>query len=115
MTLIVATSGPPLPVAELETENNWRVGMVTDAGTVSTPRGSPANPNPSKPGTVDGERAVVTEVNKGVRHHAEAALEWNIMEDTSVSLKYQYGSVPPLFQLVDHQVTRGITLKAAQK
>jgi hypothetical protein len=30
-------------------------------------------------------------------------------------LKYQYGAVPPLFRLVDHQVTLGVTLKAAQK
>lgn len=68
-----------------------------------------------KPGVVDGARAVVTTVNKDVRHHAEAALDWNLMKYTSVSLKYQYGSVPPLFQLVDHQWTLGITLKAAQK
>jgi hypothetical protein len=75
-----------------------------------------AKPEPFvKPGVVDGERAAITEVNKDVRHHAEAELDWNIMKYTSLSVKYQYGAVPPLFQLVDHQVTVGITLKQAQK
>jgi hypothetical protein len=68
-----------------------------------------------KPGVADGERAAVTTVNRDVRSHAEAELDWNLMKYTSVSVKYQYGAVPPLFQLVDHQVTVGITLKAAQK
>jgi hypothetical protein len=75
-----------------------------------------AQPEPFvKPSVVDGERVAVTTVNKDVRNHAEAALDWNLMKYTSVSLKYQYGAVPPLFPLVDHQLTLGITLKAAQK
>src|SRR5262245_9034442 len=34
LVLTVSTSGTPLPVAELQTAGNWRLGMVTDDGTV---------------------------------------------------------------------------------
>lgn len=32
----------------------------------------------------------------------------------SLNLKYQYGSLPPMFNLVDHKVTVGLTLQAVQ-
>ena len=63
----------------------------------------------------DGARVSVTTLGKGTRHEAEAEFNWNVHKYTSVSLKYKYGAEAPLFKLVDHQWTVGITVKAAQK
>jgi hypothetical protein len=66
-------------------------------------------------GIVDGKRVPIVTVEKNTRHYAEAALDWNIFKYASLSLKYKYGAEAPLFQLVDHQWTLGITVKAAKK
>jgi hypothetical protein len=63
----------------------------------------------------NGERVDVITVGRNTRHHAEAEANWNFMKYASLSLKYKYGSQPPLFKLVDHQWTLGVTVKAAQK
>jgi hypothetical protein len=64
---------------------------------------------------VDGKRVPIVTVQKNTRHHAEAELDWNVFKYSSVSLKYRYGAEAPLFQLIDHQWTLGITVKAAKK
>ena len=48
------------------------------------------------------------------RHELEANLNWNLAKYTALTVKYRYGSLPPLFQFVDHQATIGLTFKAAQ-
>jgi hypothetical protein len=63
----------------------------------------------------DGKRVKVVTVRRNTRHTAEAEFDWNVMKYTSVSLKYKYGAEAPLFKLVDHQWTLGVTLKAAQR
>jgi hypothetical protein len=73
-------------------------------------------PEPSvKTEFVNGARQSVITLDKDRRHLAEASLDWNVMKYTSLSLKYQYGAKAPLFKLVDHQWTLGVTVKAAQK
>jgi hypothetical protein len=67
-----------------------------------------------EPGTVNGQRVAVTSVRRNVRHEIEVAANWNLGRYAGVQVQYKYGTLPPLFQLVDHQVTVGITLKAAQ-
>jgi hypothetical protein len=57
----------------------------------------------------------IVTVEKNTRHYAEAELDWNVFKYASVSLKYKYGAEAPLFQLVDHQWTLGITVKAAKR
>jgi hypothetical protein len=63
----------------------------------------------------DGTRVKVVTVRRNTRHTAEAEFDWNVLKFTSVSLKYKYGADAPLFKLVDHQWTLGVTVKAAQK
>ncbi len=45
------------------------------------------------------------------RHQVEANANWNFAKYMALSTKYRYGSLPPLFQFVDHQATVGITFK----
>jgi hypothetical protein len=66
-------------------------------------------------GTVNGRRAAVTTVRKNTRQEVEASAHLNLTKYAGVQVQYRYGALPPLFQLVDHQVTIGITLKAARK
>lgn len=92
-------------------EDDWYV--VTISGTYAARFPALAEPF-AEPGTVEGKRVVVTTLRKNTRQAAEAELDWNLLKYTSLSLKYKYGAEPPVFQLVDHQWTIGITLKAAQ-
>ena len=65
--------------------------------------------------TVNGQATAVTSVNKDARHQVEASVHWNLNAYAGIQLQYKYGAQPPLFPVVDHQVTIGVTLKAAQK
>jgi hypothetical protein len=66
-------------------------------------------------GIVNGQRGAVVTVGTNARHEAQLAANWNISKYAGLALKYKYGALPPLFQLVDHQVTVGVTFLAAQK
>jgi hypothetical protein len=91
------------------TEDDWYIVTVWGSYTARIPfAGEPMG----KTGTVGSARAVVTTVNKDVRQYAQAELDWTPLKFTSIALKYQYGALPPLFQLVDHQFTLGVTFKA---
>ena len=45
------------------------------------------------------------------RTYVEVGFNWNAAKLVAVTAKYKYGSLPPLFQFLDHQVTLGITFK----
>jgi hypothetical protein len=68
-----------------------------------------------EPALVEGKREAVTTVKKNVRHNVELSANWNAMKFVGVQVQYKYGALPPLFQLVDHQVVMGITVKAARE
>lgn len=46
------------------------------------------------------------------RHYVESGVLWNASAYVGVQAKYIYGSLPPLFQFIDNQVTVGLTFKA---
>jgi hypothetical protein len=52
-----------------------------------------------------------TTLLKGTRHEVETTANLNLTRLFSFSVKYEFGSLPPLFQFVDHQVTFGFTFK----
>jgi hypothetical protein len=94
------------------TDDDWYIVTIYGNYSARVPLlGEPS----TKPGLIDGERTLVTTVNKDVRHHVEAELDWNFLKYVSLALKYQYGSLPPLFKQVDHQVTLGATVKLKKK
>jgi hypothetical protein len=51
-------------------------------------------------------------LNRNPRPEAEAHITWNISSYFGLQVQYKYGSLPPLFEFVDHQATIGLTLKA---
>ena len=51
-------------------------------------------------------------MNNDVRQFVEAGVTWNASPLVGFDLKYKRGSLPPLFQFVDPQVTVGVTFKA---
>ena len=63
---------------------------------------------------VNGKRVSVTRLSKSARHEVEAGVNWNITQYLGLKIQYKYGSLPPLFQFVDHQGSIGITIKAKQ-
>jgi hypothetical protein len=61
---------------------------------------------------VQGQRQPLVMLNHKVRNHLEGVIQWNVTTFVGVQGKYTYGSLPPLFQFTDHQVTFGVTFKA---
>jgi hypothetical protein len=65
---------------------------------------------PDTSGKVTRQKLLV--MNNDVRHFVEAGVTWNASPLVGFDLKYKRGSLPPLFQFVDPQVTVGVTFKA---
>lgn len=53
-------------------------------------------------------------LTKKTRHYAESDLDLMFSKYLGFSIKYRYGSLPPAFKFVDHNVSFGLTLKAKQ-
>jgi hypothetical protein len=53
-------------------------------------------------------------LSKGTRPNATVQATWNFNTYVGLTFQYKYGSLPPLFQFVDHQATIGLTLQAKQ-
>lgn len=58
-------------------------------------------------------RQKVVAMRSNVRHWVQASVAWTPNPYVGVKAEYRYGSLPPLFQFVGHQVTVGLTFKAA--
>jgi len=56
----------------------------------------------------------ITTLRKGPRHYVGSALDFMFSKALGVTLKYQYGSLPPAFKFVDHSVSMGLTFKLKQ-
>lgn len=57
----------------------------------------------------------VTTLRKGSRHFMNSTLDFMFSDALGITLKYQYGSLPPAFNFVDHSVSVGLTYKIRQK
>jgi hypothetical protein len=49
--------------------------------------------------------------NSDPRQYMEAGIAWNVIKHVGLEAKYRHGSLPPMFEFVDHQVSIGITFK----
>jgi len=65
---------------------------------------------PDASGKITRQKLLV--MNDDVRHFVEAGLSWNASPLVGFDVKYKRGSLPPLFQFVDPQITVGVTFKA---
>lgn len=55
------------------------------------------------------------EVGKGARDYLQTAIEFEISDFTGIKLGYEYGSLPPNFQLVDHKYSISLVHKFKTK
>ena len=62
--------------------------------------------------TIGGEE--MTRLTKKPRHHVSSNLDFMFSDALGISLKYQYGSLPPAFKLVNHSASVGLTFKLKQ-
>lgn len=60
-------------------------------------------------------RQKVVSVDRRFRPSVEVGATYNFTKFLGIKLQYKYGSLPPLFEFVDHQVSIGVTVKAKQK
>jgi hypothetical protein len=58
------------------------------------------------------QREKVARLRGNTRHWVEGTATWNINEYFGVMAQYKYGSLPPLFQLIQQQVTFGLVFKS---
>jgi hypothetical protein len=57
-------------------------------------------------------RQQVVEVRKNTRHYVHVSAAWNVTKLFGLQAEYKYGALPPLFELVQHQVSIGLLFKA---
>jgi hypothetical protein len=62
--------------------------------------------------SVGGTRTKVARLRRNARPEVEGALVWNITPLFGAQLQYKYGSLPPLFELNEQQVSLALTFKA---
>jgi hypothetical protein len=67
-------------------------------------------PDPTMPANIT--RQSVVNLRTNTRHYVEADAVWNVSKLFGFSATYKYGSLPPLFEFVDHQVSLGVLFKA---
>ncbi len=57
------------------------------------------------------ERLKVVRMRKNARPFTRNALTWNLSDSWAIAIEHRYGSLPPLFELIRHQVSLGIAYK----
>jgi hypothetical protein len=62
--------------------------------------------------TIDGEE--VTSLRKKPRHNVATNIDFMFSDALGVTLKYQFGSLPPAFNFVNHTVSIGLTFQLKQ-
>jgi hypothetical protein len=58
------------------------------------------------------DRAKFVHMRLNVRHWVTSGVTWNINDYFGLTAQYKFGSLPPLFELVEHQVTFGLVMKS---
>ena len=72
-------------------------------------------PTTDEPFVTQVQNMSTVELNRRVRHDVTAAIKWFPEKYFGLSAQYRYGALPPLFKLVDHQVTLGIVIQLKQR
>jgi hypothetical protein len=108
LTMIVSTSGTPLDAAELGNKDNWRVGMVTDNGTVPVKVADAKWSAASKTGSLSFPRSATNNADLGavgwvavyqgsqlltVSVDAESSGRFKAAKDKADAWFYAFGSV----------------------
>jgi hypothetical protein len=57
-------------------------------------------------------RQQVVAMRKNTRHYVKVDAAWNVTKLFGLQAEYKYGSLPPLFEFVSHQVSVGLLFKA---
>lgn len=60
---------------------------------------------------VTGVRQPILKLQSGARQYLESGIAWNVSKYFGVEVKQRYGSLPPMFEFVDHQVSVGLNFK----
>jgi hypothetical protein len=56
-------------------------------------------------------RQKVVSLRQNTRHYVQVDATWNVTKLIGIQAEYKYGSLPPLFELVNHQATIGFVFK----
>jgi hypothetical protein len=59
------------------------------------------------------QRGKVVQMRDNARHWVDASATWTLNDYFGLTAEYKYGSLPPLFELTQHQVTFGLVYKAS--
>ena len=68
----------------------------------------------AEPFTVTIDDNKITTLEKKPRHYVGSNLDFMFSDALGISLKYQYGSLPPAFSFVNHAASVGLTFKLKQ-
>lgn len=60
---------------------------------------------------IDGVRQPVLQLQSDPRQYLESGIAWNVSKHVGLEAKYKHGSLPPMFEFLDHQVSVGVTFK----
>lgn len=71
-------------------------------------------PRTSEPFTQTINDKEITTLEKKPRHYVGSNLDFMFSDALGISLKYQYGSLPPAFKFVNHTTSLGLTFKLKQ-
>ncbi len=53
--------------------------------------------------------------NRLARHYVENNIAFMLTDFTGITVKHQYGSLPPAYKFMDHRVSVELTFQAKQK
>ena len=53
----------------------------------------------------------VLQLQSDPREYFESGIAWNVSKHVGLEVKYKHGSLPPMFEFLDHQVSVGVTFK----
>src|SRR5208337_1424633 len=77
----------------------------------------PALPEVFTPTTLNnkGQTVDVPVLSTQARHHVTDELDFTFSKPFALTIKHEYGEVPPVFRVVDHKVSIGLTIMFQQK
>ena len=58
------------------------------------------------------DRTQFVSMRNNARHWVNAGVTWNVSDYVGLTAQYKFGSIPPLFELVSHQVSLGVVFKS---
>jgi hypothetical protein len=69
----------------------------------------------TKTNATTGKTVDVPFLSTQARHHLQSELDFNLSDSFSITVKHEYGEMPPAFRLVDNSVTIGLKIALQQR